>query len=327
MSAYLRLHWRAGSVDMDRHEQFEVRQIALDDADYNVALHMILGGAPRTAGPAWVGPVADLVANVAQRRLSMELLFGAYLGTNLVAACVAIESPGSAALVLLPGSMHGSEVPAATAALAAMQAAAKERSIKLLEALIDPASDETVAALAAAGFRFLTRLVYLRRANHVSRAPSRTPPELRWVSFRAEHEALFREGLERTYVQSLDCPELTGVRETAEVLAGHRATGEHDPALWWVGLRSERPEAVLLLSRIPSDHALEIVYAGVAQPLRGTGIADELMRLAVNAVRTEGIRWLTLAVDERNLPARRLYARWNFTTTGMLHAWIASPDS
>src|SRR3712207_8951894 len=33
---------------------------------------------------------------------------------------------------------------------------------------------------------------------------------------------------------SLDCPALNGVRDMEDVLAGHKASGEFDPALWFL---------------------------------------------------------------------------------------------
>jgi GNAT superfamily N-acetyltransferase len=125
-------------------------------------------------------------------------------------------------------------------------------------------------------------------------------------------------------VESLDCPELTGLRPIAEVLAGHRATGLFDSSLWWVARRGEEPVGVMLLNRIPDVEALEVVYMGVAQAARGTGVADGLLDQAVAAAKQAGASTLALAVDQRNTPARRLYTRWGFTETGARDAWIAT---
>jgi GNAT superfamily N-acetyltransferase len=254
---------------------------------------------------------------------------------------------------------------ATVAVLQVVQTMAWSRSIGLLEVLVTPGSPELGRALREAGFRYLTRLRYLKR--HVSRGeagggvacPSRrhrhglgpqhggatlgyaTPrlktraahplahpdaaSELEWVHYTPDRELLFQDALERTYVQSLDCPELTGLRRTADVLAGHRAADVFDPALWWVAMHSQEPVGVILINRIPSEPALELVYMGVAQVARGTGVADALLGRAVVAASKVSATILALAVDERNTPARRMYTRWGFLETGARDAWIASP--
>jgi ribosomal protein S18 acetylase RimI-like enzyme len=70
---------------------------------------------------------------------------------------------------------------------------------------------------------------------------------------------------------------------------------------------------------------VEIVYMGVAQVARGTGVANALLFQAAQIAGQRGARSLALAVDHRNAPARRLYARWGFAEFGVRDAWIATP--
>ncbi len=136
--------------------------------------------------------------------------------------------------------------------------------------------------------------------------------------------------MRRTYAQSMDCPELTTIRPVEDALASHKAAGDFDPHLWSVVLHENRPAAVLLLSPIGEHSAFEIVYMGVAQVMRGTGVAHSLMARAVglagqvSAKRLAPGFDLALAVDERNVPARRLYSRWGFESVGLRDAWIAT---
>ncbi len=176
----------------------------------------------------------------------------------------------------------------------------------------------------ASGFRYLTRLLYLRRT--VGPAVSGLGPagDLRWVTYGADQDELFADAVERTYAQSLDCPELTGVRPMSDVLAAHRAAGVFVPTLWSVALRRDEPVAVLLLNRLPRQPALEIVYMGVAQVARGTGVANDVLRRAVDAAGGSGATSLALAVDQRNAPARRVYTRWGFAEFAARDAWIVT---
>jgi hypothetical protein len=48
------------------------------------------------------------------------------------------------------------------------------------------------------------------------------------------------------------------------------------------------------------------------------------MRRAVDAAGRVGARSLALAVDQRNTPARKLYARWGFIEFAARDAWIVT---
>jgi GNAT superfamily N-acetyltransferase len=110
-----------------------------------------------------------------------------------------------------------------------------------------------------------------------------------------------------------------------EILAGHLATGEFDPGLWWLAMRHGRPVGVVLLNRIPPEPAVELVYMGVAQPMRGGGLAHALLGRALGVTGSVGAKFVALAVDQRNIPARRLYQRWGFLETARREVWIVTP--
>ena len=306
-------------------DQFSVRHVGRDDPDYHRAINMALDVGP--LAPRRSRPLAtDLIAAGTRRGCSLDLIFGAYRHDRLISACVALQSPGAAALVYASDPQECDLKACATqAVLETLRDAAWGRSIRLLEVLLEANASALERPLEGAGFRYLTQLLYLQRYSHQTDLPTRCEASLTWVSYTPQKAPLFCEALEASYVQSLDCPELTGLRTTADVLAGHRASGVFDPSLWWVAKRDNRPVGVLLLSRLPTRSGLEIVYVGVAQPARGTRVANALLSRAVDAMRETGVRCLTLAVDARNTPARRMYRRWGFEQTAGRHAWIASP--
>lgn len=306
--------------------ELKVRRITSGCAAYFEALHRVCGLRPPRPNAPPARPVADLLAKSERGEVSLDLLFGAFVGDELMGECLAVESPGAAAMVLLPEAVRDDlHHRACVAALQSLQAASWRRSLRLLEVLLCPGSAAASRVLGDAGFRHLTRLRYLKREG-VERLPS-TPSiaALTWVRHASEHEDLFESALEATYAQSSDCPELSGLRSTADVLASHRATGVFCPDLWRVAMRDNEPVGIMLLNRILSEPALEIVYMGVAQPARGQGVANALLREATEAAGAIGVDILALAVDERNMPARRIYARWGFVEVGARDAWIASP--
>jgi ribosomal protein S18 acetylase RimI-like enzyme len=314
-------HGIAGSGD-----RFQVRLIAIDHPDRTLALQRCLGLRRPGSSSAPADPATSLLASVERQGPSIDLLFGAYRDDELLGACLALESPGRAAMVFAAcDTADPLAFEATAAALRALQEAARERSVALLEVLIDSKARALARVLAEAGFRYLTRLLYLTRSAKSKAVAKGGAHDLRWQSFGPQHTALFCEALEGTYVGSLDCPELTGLRPTADVLAGHQAGGLDDPPLWWVATRVGVPVGVLLLNRLPLGQAVELVYVGVAHAARGTGVGDALLARAVASATDLNDSTLTLGVDCRNSPALRLYGRWGFERTGSRDAWIASP--
>lgn len=270
--------------------------------------------------------VSDLLAAARRDAISLDLLCGAYVGRTLVSACLAVEQPGSTAMLFFPPmDRPGGSFEGTVAAVEGITAAAADRPIALLEVLTPPGDRSRARTLRGTGFRHLTGLRYLRRPVDERGAHDRTAVDLEWVDYSDRDRGLFEEALRRTYVGSADCPELTPFRTTDQVLEGHRGAGVFDPALWWVALRGGEPVGVMLLNRISPEPAVEVEYMGVAPLARGGGVSDALLGRALRRAGQLGARTMSLSVDERNRPARRLYRRWEFVETGARDAWILNP--
>jgi [ribosomal protein S18]-alanine N-acetyltransferase len=70
-----------------------------------------------------------------------------------------------------------------------------------------------------------------------------------------------------------------------------------------------------VLSRLAADEA-EILSIAVAARWRGRGLARKLLDVHLRRLSAYGVAALFLEVDERNAPARRLYAGLRFTEVG-----------
>jgi len=70
-----------------------------------------------------------------------------------------------------------------------------------------------------------------------------------------------------------------------------------------------------VLSRLAVDQA-EILSIAVAAPHRGQGLARKLLDVHLRRLVAYGINSVFLEVDERNVPARRLYAGLRFREVG-----------
>lgn len=245
-------------------------------------------------------------------------------------AVVGVESPGASNLFLIPFELDGqAQLQGGMLSLRSALELSTNRGIRLSQSIGPEHPSKWDAVLRESGFTRLTHLIYLTRK--VANMPSKSGRfqlacGQRWLTYSAQTESLFCEAIAQSYVQSLDCPELTNVRTARESLSAHRAVGEFNPASWFVLVAGDQPQAVLLLSKVRRESVMEIVYMGVSQLARRSGVADLLMDQALRAAASHASN-LILAVDVRNTPAIRLYTRWRFVEIARRVAWIASPYS
>ena len=236
------------------------------------------------------------------------------------------------------GIPQNQEVSARAAAIRqAVRLVAAREPVHLVQALIEPGETAAGRAYTEAGLRQLAELLYLSRPLKLGEGAKGlvTPGAvarmgaIRWpggVSVRplradGGDEPALLVALQASYADTLDCPELSGLREIGDIVAAHRAVGDYDPALWWLVERDGCPEGCVLLNRCPSQGCVELVYIGLSPSVRGLGLGESLMRSAIGVC--AGLeRDLRCAVDARNTPARRLYERLGFRDAGRRVAFV-----
>lgn len=186
----------------------------------------------------------------------------------------------------------------------------KSRGAKLAQALLADHERDLGPRLERSGFAHVTDLWYMR---HGLKSAEPAPPEtLHYETYADCDRAVFQQTLVRTYEDTRDCPEVNGVRNIDEVIAGHRNQGDHDPHLWWLARAGAEPVGVVLLTSMPEWNGWDLIYLGVVKGARGRGVGRELAMRAVAAARAGGARQLTLSVDVRNQPAFHLYRAAGF---------------
>ena len=79
------------------------------------------------------------------------------------------------------------------------------------------------------------------------------------------------------------------------------------------------------LSRAVLDEA-EVLSVVIAAANRGTGQAGRLLGVHLGALAAEGVRRVHLEVEEGNVPAFALYARFGFRAVGRREGYYRRPD-
>jgi ribosomal protein S18 acetylase RimI-like enzyme len=265
-------------------------------------------------------PPADverLLANalflVEQGQLDPTGLFVQSDGDGVRAAVLCLLLPGATATLWPPQASAGPDAVACESALLSLSLNwAFARGAKLIQAQLT--SDETEAAerLLRHGFQHTTHLWQLRHDLRSLPAPSVQPPRLVYQQFTPENASLFASTLMHTYRDSLDCPEVNGVRTAEEILEGHRAQGVFDPERWRLLLHPDRAVGVILVMEQPDLDEWDLTYLGLLPEVRRRGLGREAMRWVLEEATAAERRGICLSVDGRNAPAWRLYRDLGF---------------
>lgn len=281
--------------------------------------------------------------------IDLSLLWGVLdeSGANVRQVCLAVIGAGRTAMLFLSGDPpHRRPVPdaralrervalvqAACAALSGPIPGKTDKGVRLAQALLEPRETAAREALRAAGFTQIGDLAYMRRppgpmpAAPGHAASSQLPPgfevrsvaELLATHGEADADRLLIDALADSYVRTLDCPELCGLRDVADVLDSHKHVGRYDPALWWVVFADHKPCGCALFSVSPEHDSVELVYLGLGPSCRGRGLGSALLDRCLRALGKGLLRsgGVTCAVDTRNTPALRLYAHAGFVRFGV----------
>lgn len=285
----------------------------------------------------------QLIESAPAHGIDLSLIWGTVDRSNtaprVTQACLIVPTPGRTAMVYLSGpddaqgapdhsTQHAHRVDSLLAAFHAIDHDMAD-CVALIQALVTPAEQWAAAACIEAGMKQIAELSYQKLA-----LPKEVPlvPELApGVDLRPAGEieqpgarAALARALEQSYIGTLDCPELCGLREIDDVIDSHHATGQHDPALWWVVYRNGQPEGALLLSPFPDLGAVELVYLGIGPSLRGSGLGSTLMARAIRAAIECGAAEMTCAVDTQNLRALKLYRGLGFRSIDRRVALVRS---
>ncbi|MCG3130438.1 MAG: hypothetical protein FLDDKLPJ_01195 [Phycisphaerae bacterium] len=300
-------------------DTLEFREYRAGDAGYGERLSSVLSDAG-WAGTGSPREVMHWVERAFDRGVRLEPVTICRRGARLLGGAVGVDMPGGSALLVIGAG--GQERGAVCAGLASRQVSALgSRRCKLIEALTSPDDAAMSGAFARSGFTFLTRLTFLYLPVSGVQTGREVPP-LRWESYSAQTHPRFVDLLRRTYLDSADCPELTRLRTAEEALQTHRGASDSGTEGWALGCEDHQDVAVLLTSHHARLGLTEVNYMGVVPERRGRRVAEATILEAADRARAVSATMLSLAVDRRNLAARKLYDRLGFREAEAKDAWL-----
>ena len=182
--------------------------------------------------------------------------------------------------------------------------------ITMTQALLENKYDPLVQSLLASQYEFLAELAYLSLdldGLEILAENSR----LAFQQYNQANHNAFKQLVEATYEDSLDCPDLEGRRDQEDVLAGYRATGFSGSKNWRI-LCLEGQDVGVLLTADHTESQSELVYMGLLPQARGLGLGKALVNEAIRLANEAGSERLMVAVDARNAPARQVYKQQGF---------------
>lgn len=281
--------------------------------------------AARLCGSGWMpgaGEASRFLRQAEATGMSLEHLYGWVDSSGQLGQVVLIVPQIGRIGVVMVSSPGRREVGELGAVLDGAVGAVDPSRLTMLQSMLEPRDRHGAAAMKEAGFFHLADLEYRQRAIPVTPPRPELPASMKMISYSQTEIERWTQAMEATYEQTLDCPALSGIRATEDVLAGHRAIGAFDPRYWSLIYEDDRMIGVMLLNPLPAQNAMELVYLGLIPEARGRGLGERLMNYAMWQSRVAGWDAMLLAVDRANEPAMRLYQSMGFRRIGVKSAWI-----
>ncbi|MBC19639.1 MAG: hypothetical protein CMJ74_05170 [Planctomycetaceae bacterium] len=192
------------------------------------------------------------------------------------------------------------------------------KNIKLAQVMLSPTQDHKASWYAECGYDTQIALELLTRPL-VKDRPSAPEPELspadancHSIGYAPQFHARFSQVLAASYVDSSDCLAMRRHSDPEMALADFRDVPDFDPTLWRLFGSNREDFGCLLLHHHPDEASLEIAYLGFKPPFRRCGWGHRAMATVLSIAKRLDCQRVTVGVDIRNNPARRLYARWGF---------------
>ncbi len=260
--------------------------------------------------------IKEARSSIERGELAQEGFLSATLDGDLVGVALFVMQPDLTAYVWPPVvAGDRSEHEIGHALLEELKRRIDAAGAWLGQCLVEPEAAMDREILSRNGFDHLADLRYLCRSL-TDPLPARSEFEFETQAYEPSSQISrkhFASLLERTYVETRDCPGLNGLRTGNEALDSHALVGEFDPLLWKAyGIDSD-DVGVLLFGNHPDRNAWEVAYMGVVPEHRGKGYSQGMMQNGLHEAAAAGCDTVLLAVDSQNHYAGRVYDELGFS--------------
>lgn len=196
-----------------------------------------------------------------------------------------------------------------------------------IQAILDGSESIAEEIVELAGFTMLAdlqQMVLMLPKNNDGKViePAQLPAGLTWVDARTVSLSKLTQLLAHTFIETLDCPALNGLRGPEDVMEGFldgqaMQSQEH----WWILASGEKLLGCSFVNGLPNQ-AAELVYMGLGVTSRGRGYGKLLLEQGVRSALKLQAESFLAAVDCDNWPAIRLYGQAGFQEHARVQAWI-----
>ncbi len=196
-----------------------------------------------------------------------------------------------------------------------------------IQAILDRSESIAEEIVELAGFSMCAELQQMalmlpHNPGNATIEHAQLPSGLQWLDARTVPVPKLTQLIAHTFIETLDCPALGGLRTPDDVLEGF-LDGLALPAQehWWILASNDKLLGCSFVNALPSQ-AAELVYMGLGVTSRGRGYGRLLLEQGIrSALRLKADSFLA-AVDCDNWPAIRLYGQAGFQEHARVQAWI-----
>ena len=313
-----------------------------DEASSEHANRRVTRPAIAQPGPARLLEAIQCLLHADPKRARRFLAFAEKSGMGLEHLWCAFDQPGkitvSAMATLNPGrtAMLFATQPKTRSAIEttgkvidATCRSLKKAGVGLAQSLIPPEHPLEAEAFEAGGLSRIATLTYMERSvpRRKERFEEELPSGLRVETYRPHLRSRLEALLAETYQDTLDCPGLSHLRRTSDVVDGHIRSGIFKPEWWHFLMKNDTPVGISTMNVSKTKESIELVYLGLTPQMRGHGTGRALMAHALREISGSPQKTVVLAVDDSNDPARRIYEHFGFRSTARRHALVRSLDA
>jgi ribosomal protein S18 acetylase RimI-like enzyme len=290
--------------------------------DHLAAIEQLLPSTSRS------GDARKFMAFAHRNRVSLDWFWTIKGDDGLPGTCVlTIPSEGRTAMCFTSEVHDEASRRQLTCLVEHAMAFLEDQAIDLAQGLLIPEDNLGREAFLEARFQELATLQYMECETASHQNKPLIPDQLKLVTYEEAHRSDLATALEGSYLNTLDCPGLRGLRDIDDVINGHQSTGHFDPSLWTLAIHDDQPVGCVLINESTTGRQAELVYLGLSPQVRGKGYGNVLTRHAMWLAARERLHFLSLAVDLKNTPALTLYESLGFSVTNHRLAVIRSTRS